>query len=76
MARLMLLLEHRERLRRRVMRAFIAEPRVFQRMLATHVGDVSAVDFAANGLVLGWKLLTAQNPGSRAVIETGNRFTP
>jgi len=76
MARLMLLLEHRERLRRRVMRAFIAEPRVFARMLATHVGAVSPVDFAANGLVLGWKLLTAQDPESRAVIETGNRFTP
>ena len=59
MARLMLLLEHRERLRRRVMRAFMAEPKLFARMLATHVGDVSAVDFAANGLALGWKLLRA-----------------
>ena len=59
MARLMLLLEHRERLRRRVMRAFMAEPKLFARMLATHVGRVSPVDFAANGLALGWKLLTA-----------------
>jgi flavin-dependent dehydrogenase len=64
MARLMLLLEHRERLRRRVMRAFIAEPRVFARMLATHVGAVSPAGLAANGLVLGWKLLTTQNPGA------------
>jgi flavin-dependent dehydrogenase len=63
MARLMLLLEHRQRLRRRVMRAFIAEPRVFARMLAIHVGAVSPVGFAANGLALGWKLLTSQNPG-------------
>ena len=61
MARLMLLLEHRENLRRRVMSAFISEPKVFARMLATHVGAVRSVDFAANGLALGWKLLTAQN---------------
>jgi flavin-dependent dehydrogenase len=59
MARLMLLLEHRERLRRRVMRAFMAEPKLFARMLATHVGAVSPVDFAASGLALGWRLLTA-----------------
>ncbi|HYM06270.1 MAG TPA: FAD-dependent monooxygenase [Terriglobales bacterium] len=59
MARLMLLLERRERLRRRVMRAFVAEPKLFARLLATHVGAVSAMDFAANGLALGWKLLSA-----------------
>lgn len=59
MARLMLLLEHRHRLRRRVMRAFTAEPKLFSRMLATHVGAASPVDFAANGLALGWRLLTA-----------------
>ena len=59
MAWLMLLLEHRARLRRRVMRAFMAEPKLFARMLATHVGSMSPVDFAANGLALGWKLLTA-----------------
>jgi flavin-dependent dehydrogenase len=58
MARLMLLLEHREKLRHRVMRTFVAEPKVFEHLLATHVGAVSPVDFAANGLVLGWKLLT------------------
>jgi len=61
MARLMVLLEHREKLRRRVMGAFIAEPKVFARMLATHVGAVRPVVLAANGLALGWKLLTAQN---------------
>src|SRR5258707_9534356 len=59
MARLMLALEHRESLRRRVMRAFVREPRLFARMLATHVGVASSMDFAANGLVLSWKLLTA-----------------
>jgi flavin-dependent dehydrogenase len=61
MARLMLLLENRENLRRRVIGAFISEPKVFGRLLATHVGAVRPVDFAANGLALGWNLLTAQN---------------
>jgi menaquinone-9 beta-reductase len=59
MARLMLLLELRARLRRRVMRAFRTEPKLFACMLAAHVGAVSAMEFAANGLALGWKLLTA-----------------
>ncbi|HEY6767729.1 MAG TPA: FAD-dependent monooxygenase [Candidatus Sulfotelmatobacter sp.] len=59
MAGLMLLLENRERLRRRVMRAFIAEPGLFTRLLATHVGVTSPADFATNGLMLGWKMLTA-----------------
>ena len=59
MARLMLLLEYRARLRRRLMRAFTGEPKLFARMLATHVGAVSPVNFAANGLALDWKLLTA-----------------
>jgi hypothetical protein len=53
------MLEHRESLRRRVMRAFIREPKLFARMLATHVGAVSPIDFAANGLALSWKVLTA-----------------
>jgi len=59
MARLMLLLEHRETLRRRVMQAFVAQPRLFSRLLATHVGALSPLDFAVNGLALGWRLLTA-----------------
>lgn len=57
MAHLMLLLEHR-RLRTRVMRAFVSQPRLFAHMLATHVGVASPVEAAANGLALGWKLLT------------------
>jgi len=58
MSDLMLLLEHRHRLRARVMRAFASEPKLFARMLATHVGATSPLDFAENGLALGWKLLT------------------
>jgi menaquinone-9 beta-reductase len=58
MSRLMLVLEHRERLRRRVMRAFVRQPELFGRLLATHVGATSPMDFAANGLALSWKMLT------------------
>jgi hypothetical protein len=28
-------------------------------MLAVHVGSASAVDYAVNGLRLGWRLVTA-----------------
>jgi flavin-dependent dehydrogenase len=58
MSDLMLLLEHRHGLRQRVMRVFGSEPKLFARMLATHVSAVSPLDFAGNGLALGWKLLT------------------
>lgn len=58
MARSMLLLE-RPRLRRRAMRAFAANPALFSRMLAVHVGAVPVTDFAANGLALGWRMLAA-----------------
>jgi flavin-dependent dehydrogenase len=59
MAQLMLMLDHRERLRSRVMRAFMKEPKLLARMLATHVGAASPRDLAANGLALSWKMLTA-----------------
>jgi flavin-dependent dehydrogenase len=58
MARLMLLLEHRQ-LRARVMRAFATRPKLFAPLLATHVGAASPLEAAANGLALGWRLLTA-----------------
>ena len=58
MARMMLLLEQRAKLRGRVMHAFTTEPKLFARMLATHVGAVSPMDVATNGLALGWKMLT------------------
>ncbi len=59
MSKLMLLLEHREGLRQRVMRAFLSEPKLFARMLATHVGAVPPLQVASNGLALGLRLLTA-----------------
>jgi flavin-dependent dehydrogenase len=58
MASLMLTLEH-DSLRRRIMQVFQAQPRVFARMLAMHVGSETPLGFAANGLALGWGLLTA-----------------
>ena len=59
MARLMLTLDWKTSFRQRVMRAFGSDPRLFARMLAMHVGALSPVDFAANGLCLGWRVLSA-----------------
>lgn len=59
MARLILVMDGRPRLRSRVMQIFTDEPRLFARMLAVHVGSATAVDYAVNGLRLGWRLVTA-----------------
>ncbi|MGD0666295.1 MAG: FAD-dependent monooxygenase [Bryobacteraceae bacterium] len=59
MAHLMLLLDRHGRLRNRVLRAFAARPRLLSRMLALHVGELSFFDSAANGLALGWQMLTS-----------------
>ena len=58
MADLMLLLDRHERLRGRVLRAFAARPHLLGRMLALHVGEPSILHSAANGLALGWEMLT------------------
>jgi flavin-dependent dehydrogenase len=59
MAELMLTLDWKTWFRQRVMRAFGSDPRLFSRMLAMHVGALSPLDFAANGLSLGWRVLNA-----------------
>ena len=59
MAQLMLLMGQHPHLRSRVMRVFESSPRSFARMLAMHVGDGTAGGYIANGISLGWKLLTA-----------------
>jgi len=59
MADLMLLLDRHGPLRSRVMHAFAARPHLFSRMLAQHVGALSLFDSAANGLALGWRMLTS-----------------
>jgi len=58
-ASLMLLMGRHPRLRRRAMQVFESSPRSFARLLAMHVGDGSTGDYIANGLSLGWRLLTA-----------------
>jgi len=58
MGDLMLMLDRSRPLRRRTFRAMASQPRLFARMLAMHVGELSLFDLAANGLALGWRLLT------------------
>ena len=59
MARLMLTLDGRPRLQRRTLQAFRKHPRVFRRLLELHVGALSPLHLALDGLTLGWGLLTA-----------------
>ncbi len=59
MARLMLLLDRRPRLQRRTIQAFQKRPYVFDRLLELHVGVLSPLHLAVDGLTLGWGLLTA-----------------
>lgn len=59
MARLLLLLDGRPRLRRRTFRAFARHPELFARLVSIHVGETSPAHFAATGVMLGWDLLAA-----------------
>ena len=59
MARLMLTLDGRPRLQRRTLQAFQKRPDVFRRLLELHVGVLSPLHLALDGLTLGWGLLTA-----------------
>jgi flavin-dependent dehydrogenase len=58
LAGMMLLLDQRRRLRSRVIRAMAGRPKLFEGMLAMHVGELSTADFLCNGLALGWRMLT------------------
>lgn len=58
MADMMLLLDRPSGLRRRAIRALAGKPELFAKMLAMHVGELSATDFLSNGLALGWRMLT------------------
>ena len=55
----MLTLDRRPRLQRRTLQVFRRRPEIFRRLLALHVGAVSPVSLAIDGLTLGWGLLTA-----------------
>jgi flavin-dependent dehydrogenase len=59
MAGLMLTLDGRARLQRRTLQVFRKRPEVFQTLLALHVGNVSPLHLAWDGLTFGWELLTA-----------------
>jgi flavin-dependent dehydrogenase len=59
MARLLLALDGRPKLQRKVFQVFCSRPEIFQRLLALHVGAVSPLHLAVDGLTLGWDLLTA-----------------
>ena len=59
MARMTLLLDGRPWLQRRTLRAFQQRREIFQRLVALHVGALSPMRAALDGLTLGWGLLTA-----------------
>src|SRR5579862_969164 len=59
MARLMLTLDGRPRLQRRTLQVFQKRPEVFRRLLELHVGTLSPLHVALDGLTIGWGLLTA-----------------
>jgi 2-polyprenyl-6-methoxyphenol hydroxylase-like FAD-dependent oxidoreductase len=57
MSGLMLTLDRFPSVRRRTIQAMARNPRLFARMLAMHVGELSASGCVANGLSLGWEML-------------------
>jgi flavin-dependent dehydrogenase len=59
MAGLMLTLDGRPWLQHRALKVFRKRPEIFHRLLALHVGAVSPMHLALDGLTLGWSLLTA-----------------
>lgn len=65
MGRLLLLLDARPSLRRRVLRAFETEPGVFERLLAIHVGETSTTHLASTVAQFSWRFLAAGVPEFR-----------
>jgi flavin-dependent dehydrogenase len=59
MTRLMLTLDGRPWLQRRTLQALQKRPDIFRRLLELHVGVLSPLHLAVDGLTLGWGLLTA-----------------
>ena len=59
MARLLLALDRRPHLQRRTLQVFRQRPEIFERFLALHIGMLSPLHMAVDGLFLGWGLLTA-----------------
>jgi menaquinone-9 beta-reductase len=60
MGRAMLLMDGSRWIRERTLRALSTQPRIFDRMLAVHVGAVPMTGFGVNTAInFGWQLLTA-----------------
>jgi flavin-dependent dehydrogenase len=59
MGQMLLLLDRRNSLRERTMRALEAAPQLFERMLAYHVGETRPLQLATAGAVFGWRFLAA-----------------
>ena len=59
MARLMLTLDGRPGIQQRTLQVFRQRPEIFRHLLALHVGSLSPLHLALDGLTLGWGLLTA-----------------
>lgn len=59
MGRMLLLLDRQPKVRQRAMRVLAADPDLFARLLAVHVGATSPKHFAATGALLGWRLIAA-----------------
>src|SRR5437870_3702932 len=69
MGKLMLLMDRREWVRRRVIRALASESGLFSKLVAMHVDAMSAREFGLNGMgTLLWDLLTA-NSGPRSEVR-------
>jgi flavin-dependent dehydrogenase len=58
MAGLMLLMNRRDGLRSRAIRAMSGAPRLFEGMLTMHSAEISLPAFLTNSLCLGWRMLT------------------
>jgi menaquinone-9 beta-reductase len=59
MGQMLLLLDRRNGLRERTMRALEASPQLFERMLAYHVGETRPLQLAAASAAFGWQFLAA-----------------
>jgi flavin-dependent dehydrogenase len=58
MSDLMLLLDRNRRLRGRTIRALAADPRLFARVVAMHVGGLPISGYFLGGLAFGWRMLS------------------
>lgn len=56
---LLLLLDRQNGLRKRTLRALVAAPQLFERVLAYHLGETQPLHLAAAGATFGWRFLTA-----------------